>query len=130
MPHCRRPLFIASQRSELDLNDLWNTELNYHVTWADHWKPYCMLYFDCVGRSQYPLCPPCKESDTGRGTLGGGFSRMRHSAERQCHTALQFVFPFLWIHLMKTNELSPLLLPPEGMQHHWRQQLLVYCQCC
>lgn len=57
------------------------------------------------------------ESESGSRTLWGGSMRTWHLAKTQCHTALQFVFLFLQTHLMKTNDLSPLLLQPEGVQH-------------
>jgi len=129
--YCQDQLFVASRRSEHDLNDLCNIECRITKLLEPAAERHAACYILIVrAGADTPLGPPLVEPDASSGTLWGGFSRMRHSAKWQRHTALQFVFPLLWTHLMKTNELSPLLLQPGSAQHRLRQQFIVGCRGC
>ena len=124
-PYRQDQLFAASQRSERDLNDPCNIEgLGLPSYLSQPLRGMLHVIFWLCGQELIPSLPSPRgtwrqQQDTlGRIQQDEAFSQIataRHGTAR--HAALQFVFLLLWTHLMKTNELSPLLLQPGSVQH-------------
>ena len=96
-------------------------------------KACCMLYFDCAGRSRYPLVPSPSWNLTpaaghsGEASVGRGIQP--NNARTHTHTQLcNLSSSSFWTHLMKTNELSPLLLQPGSMQRCF--EATIHCKEC